>query len=117
MRAGALQPALEDIEGHFAVDAGQGRRGDFFLRVRGDSMIGAGILDGDLAQVRPQADADDGDIVVALVDDEATLKRFFHEGDAVRLQPENPALEPIIIRPGGGEVRLVGRLVGLFRSF
>jgi repressor LexA len=79
-------------------------------------MIGAGILDGDLALVRPQPTAASGEIVVALIDGEATIKRFFREPGRIRLQPENPALEPIIVRPGEGEVILVGKVVGLFRG-
>ena len=75
-------------------------------------MIGAGILDGDLVVVRPQEVASDGEIVVALVGDEATVKRFFQEDDHVRLQPENPTMEPIRSK----EVRVLGRVVGLMRS-
>jgi len=115
VRAGALQPAVEEIEGYFAVDQEHLKGGAFFLRVKGDSMIGAGILEGDLALVRPQSTAANGDIVVALIDGEATLKRFFREPGRIRLQPENPALEPIVVGPGDGEVSLVGKVVGLFR--
>ena len=115
--AGALQPALEEIEEYVSVDRGRARAGDFLLRVRGDSMIEAGILDGDLVQVRPQQTAQDGEIVVALVGDEATLKRFHHEGDRIRLQPENTDMEAIIVKPDDGEVAVVGKVVGLFRQF
>jgi repressor LexA len=115
VRAGAPQPAMEEIEGYFAVDPGLRRGGAFFLRVKGDSMIGAGILDGDLALVRPQPTAANGEIVVALIDGEATLKRFFLEPDHIRLQPENPFLPPIVVRPGNGEVILAGKVVGLYR--
>jgi repressor LexA len=115
VRAGAPQPALEEIEGYFAVDPEHRRGGDFFLRVKGDSMSGAGILEGDLALVRPQPTAVNGEIVVALFDGEATLKRFFREPGQIRLQPENPTLEPIVVRPGDGEVMLVGKVVGLYR--
>ena len=77
--------------------------GGFFLRVSGDSMIDAGIFDGDLALVRPQAAADNGDAVVAMVDGEATLKHFFREADHIRLQPANPAMAPMIfINPLAG---------------
>jgi len=75
-------------------------------------MIEAGILEGDLVVVRPQDTATDGEIVVALVGDEATVKRFFQEADHVRLQPENATMEPIRSR----EVRVLGRVVGLMRS-
>jgi len=78
-------------------------------------MIEAGIRPGDLALVRPQTTADNGDIVVALVDGEATLKRFFREQRSIRLQPENPALEPIIIRPGKQEISIIGRVTGIYR--
>jgi len=85
----------------------------FLLRVRGDSMVGAGIQDGDLVLVRRQDHAAQGDIVVALVDEEATVKRFFPEGGQVRLQPENPDHEPI--RLPAGQVRVLGKVIGLFR--
>jgi repressor LexA len=75
-------------------------------------MKDAGILEGDLVVVRPQETADDGDIVVALLGEEATVKRFFRESDHVRLQPENDALEPIRSK----EVKVLGRVVGLMRS-
>lgn len=84
----------------------------FMLRVQGDSMINAGIFDGDLVLVRQQSAARNGDVVVALLDEEATVKRFFHEGDRVRLQPENPAHNPILTR----EVQILGKVVGLYRS-
>lgn len=83
----------------------------FVLRVKGDSMIGAGILDGDFVVVRQQATADNGDIVVALLEDEATVKRFFREADRVRLQPENPTMEPIYAR----DVAVLGKVVAVFR--
>ncbi|MCC6946084.1 MAG: transcriptional repressor LexA, partial [Thermomicrobiales bacterium] len=110
----AGQPILaeENIEDHIVVpsEAGGGT-GEFMLRVRGDSMINAGILDGDLVVVQRQETAADGEIVVALVGEEATVKRFFREADHVRLQPENDLLEPIRSR----EVQIVGKVVGLLR--
>lgn len=115
VRAGAPQPAIEEIEGYCAVDPEQRRGAAFYLRVQGDSMTGAGIFAGDLALVRPQPTAENGAIVVALVDGEATLKRFFRDADQIRLQPENPRLAPIVVRPGAGEILLVGKVVGLFR--
>ena len=72
-----------------------GEEGDYILRVRGESMKEAGIFDGDYAVVRPAEEADDGEIVVALIGEEATVKRFFQEDDHIRLQPENEAMEPI----------------------
>src|SRR5207302_897964 len=83
-------------------------QGEYVLRVRGDSMKNAGILPGDFVVVKPQDDAADGEIVVALVGEEATVKTFYREDDHVRLQPENDALEPIRSR----EVRVLGRVVG-----
>jgi len=111
----AGQPVLaeENIEEYVATPAlAGGDDGEFLLRVRGESMKNAGILDGDLVVVRPQDTAEDGEIVVALVGEEATVKRFFQEQDHVRLQPENETMEPIRTR----EVRVVGRVVGLMRS-
>lgn len=111
----AGQPILaeENIEEYVATpEAAGGDDGEFLLRVRGDSMKNAGILEGDLVVVRPQETAADGEIVVALVGEEATVKRFFQESDHIRLQPENETMEPIRAR----EVRIVGRVVGLMRS-
>jgi len=117
VRAGALSLAVEEIEGYFSIDLARlPAENAFFLRVRGDSMIRAAILDGDLALVRPQATAENRDIVVAMVDDEATLKRFYRKRDHIRLQPENPAMAPIIIRKGEGEVKIIGKVVGIYRE-
>lgn len=117
VRAGTPEPAVEDIVGYFSIDESQQRGGGaFFLRVKGDSMIEAGILAGDLALVRPQATAENGDIVVAMVDGEATLKRFFREQGRIRLQPENRAMEPIIIRAGQGDVTINGKVIGIYRQ-
>lgn len=84
----------------------------FALRVKGSSMINAGILDGDFVIVRQQRAADPGDIVVALLDDEATVKRYYCDNGAIRLQPENPDMEPIIVR----NATIVGKVIGLFRQ-
>jgi repressor LexA len=111
----AGQPILaeENIEEYVPVPpiAG-GTDGGYLLRIRGDSMMEAGILEGDYVVVRPQDSADDGDIVVALLGEEATVKRFFREADHVRLQPENEAMEPIRSK----EVKVLGRVVGLLRT-
>lgn len=117
VRAGHLAPAIEDIQGHFSVDP-MAVKGDgcFFLRVRGDSMINAGIFDGDLAMIRPQQTAGNKDTVVAMIDGEVTLKWFYREQDHIRLQPANPAMEPIIIRPEDGELSIVGKVIGVYRS-
>jgi repressor LexA len=113
----AGQPILaeENIEEYVDVPAAAGgEEGDFILRIRGDSMIDAGILEGDYVVVRPQEVAVDGEIVVAMVGEEpeATVKRFFHEADHVRLQPENTTMEPIRSK----DVRVLGKVVGLYRS-
>jgi repressor LexA len=111
----AGQPVLaeENIEDYVEVPGvAGGEDGEYLLRVRGDSMREAGILEGDFVVVRPQETATDGEIVVALVGEEATVKRFFRENDHVRLQPENSTMEPIRSK----EVRVLGRVVGLLRK-
>ncbi|MBT1075876.1 transcriptional repressor LexA [Geobacter grbiciae] len=115
VRAGLPQPSIEDIEDRLALDCSLVKGGTFFLRVRGDSMANAAIMDGDLALVRPQATSENRDIVVAMVDGEATLKRFYRGEDHICLQPENTAMEPIIVRNGEGEVAIVGKAVGICR--
>jgi repressor LexA len=113
--AGAPLLAEENIEEYVPTpQVAGGEDGEYLLRIRGESMIGAGILDGDLVVVRQQQAARDGEIVVALVgeESEATVKRFFQESDHVRLQPENPTMEPIRSR----EVTVIGKVVGLMRS-
>jgi repressor LexA len=118
VRAGTLQPAIEEIEGYFAVDRSRlPPEGAFFLRVKGDSMVNAAIMEGDLALVRPQPTAQNRDIVVAMIDGEATLKRFYRERNRIRLQPENPNMAPIIIRPRDGEVTIIGKVVGIYREY
>lgn len=115
VRAGAPTLAVEDIEGYYPLDALHLRGGTFFLRVKGDSMINDAIADGDLALIRPQETADNGDIVVAMINGEATLKRFHREKDHIRLQPRNPNMEPIII-PAGEEVVIIGKAVKIVRD-
>ncbi|OGU13624.1 MAG: repressor LexA [Geobacteraceae bacterium GWC2_53_11] len=116
VRAGHLSPAIEDIQGYFSVDPMAVKGKDcFFLRVSGESMINAGIIDGDLALVRPQPTADNKDTVVAMIDGEVTLKWFYRELDHIRLQPANPNMEPIIIRPEDGELSIVGKVIGVYR--
>ena len=114
-RVAAGQPILaeENIEDYIDVPPILGGdEGQFILAVQGDSMVDAGILDGDYVVVRPQDTAVDGEIIVALVEEEATVKRFFRESDHVRLQPENKTMEPIIAR----DVSILGRVVGVFRK-
>ena len=116
VRAGHLQPAVEDIQGYFSVDQLQVKGdGCFFLRVKGDSMIGAGIFDGDLALVRPQSTAENRDTVVVMVDGEATLKWFYREPNRIRLQPANPNMAPIMVGPDR-DVSIVGKVVGIYRQ-
>ena len=111
----AGQPILaeENIEEYVSVpELAGGDEGEYVLRIRGESMKDAGILEGDYVVVRRQDTASDGEIVVALVGEDATVKRFFREDDHVRLQPENDAFEPIRSR----EVRVLGRVVGVLRT-
>jgi repressor LexA len=116
--AGGPLLAEDNVEGYLAVPEPLSRGGEeFLLRVKGDSMINAGILDGDIAVVERAQDAENGDIVVALAGDdettqEATLKRLFKEDGRVRLQPENDALEPIYAQ----HVELIGKVIGVFRQ-
>jgi repressor LexA len=117
--AGTPLQSEENREGTLPVAADWfGERGEemFSLRVRGESMVGAHIVDGDVVVVRRQDHAQTGDIVVALVDGEATVKRFGREGAAVLLKPENPAMAPIVVRPGESEIRIIGKVVGLVRG-
>ena len=114
-RVTAGQPilAVENIEGTFPLPVDLVRQDNvFMLRVQGESMIGAGILDGDLIVVRQQNEAKNGEIVVALIGDEATVKRFFKERTLIRLQPENPTMEPIYSQ----DVSILGKVVGVFRT-
>lgn len=116
--AGIPIDAVENIEGELALDLSFLPAGDsFVLRVEGDSMKNAGIFDGDLVLVRKQTVAHAGDIVVALINNEATVKRYFPDGRQVRLQPENDDFEPIIVNRSSGEFRLAGKVVGLLRRF
>lgn len=111
--AGAPVLAEENIEDYVQTpDVAGGDKGEYLLRVRGESMKNAGILEGDLVVVAPQDTARDGEIIVALVGEEATVKTFYRETDHIRLQPENETMEPIRTR----EVRILGRVIGLMRS-
>jgi repressor LexA len=111
--AGEPVLAEENIEDYLQVPAViGGEEGDFILRVKGDSMKDAGILAGDYVVVRSEEEVPDGEIVVALVGDEATVKRLYREADGVRLQPENRAYKPIRTR----EAKVLGRVVGVFRK-
>jgi len=109
--------AVENIEGYFPImPEFVHNRQTFMLNVKGESMINAGILDGDYILVEETATASNGDIVVALIDDSVTVKTFYKEKDRIRLQPENDSMDPIYI-PDGVFFSIVGRVIGLFRSF
>src|SRR5262245_33860755 len=116
--AGGPLLAEQNVEDYLAVPEPLSKGGEeFLLRVKGDSMVNAGILEGDIAVVERRQDARNGDIVVALAGDdesadEATLKRFFREDGRVRLQPENDALEPIYAQ----HVQILGKVIGVFRQ-
>jgi repressor LexA len=111
--AGVPITAQEDVEGAFVLGASFVPRASdsFMLRVQGDSMVEAAILDGDLILVRPQRSAENGEIVVAMLDGEATVKRFYREAGRIRLQPENRALAPIY----ASDVEIVGRVEAVVR--
>ena len=122
IRAGEPVLAQEQVEGHVVIDGGwlgttaAPRTSEHFaLKVNGDSMLTAGILDGDFVIVRQQPTAENGEIVVALLGDEATVKRFFKEEDHVRLQPEHPSMEPIIVTKQQ-PLTILGKVVAVFRK-
>lgn len=115
--AGAPITASENIEGYVPVpqDLVHNTPGAFVLEVKGDSMVGDHILPRDLVVIRPQATAEDGDLVAFLVGDEATIKRIRYEGRRILLVPSNPAYEPIVVPREGG--RIIGKVVGLVRKY
>ncbi len=110
--AGSPILAVENITGHFPLSSDYfGEKASFMLRVKGESMINAHIADGDIVIVEKTSYAENGDIVVALLEDSATVKRFYKEKDHIRLQPENDNMEPII----SDNVEIIGKVIGLFR--
>lgn len=112
--AGAPILAVENIEDTFPIPVRFLHNStSFMLKVKGESMLNAGILDGDYIIVKQQSTANNGDIVVALIEDEATVKTFYKEKDHYRLQPENPDYEPIILK----ELIILGKVIGLFRNY
>jgi repressor LexA len=118
--AGSPIYADQNLEGTIPLSADWvDRKGPdvFALRVRGESMIDAHILDGDLVLVRAQSGAQSGDIVAALVDDEATVKRFGRDGERIVLKPEHPTMKPIIVEPGRADFRILGKVMGVIRGF
>ena len=118
--AGAPILAQENITDHVRIDSmlvGDSGKRVFALRVAGDSMIGDGIFDGDYIFVRKQLQATPGEIVVAMIEDEATVKRFYPEGDRIRFQPSNPRLKPIYVsRDEFRETQIIGVVVGVYRQ-
>jgi repressor LexA len=115
--AGRPVTAVENLDGYITLDkelfAGQEV---FALRVRGDSMTGVGIHDGDIAVVRKQPEAEHGQIAVVMIDGEATLKRFIRQGRKIVLQAENPDYADIVIRPKDGSVEIIGKVIGIMRK-
>ena len=114
-RVEAGQPVLayEEIEGEIPFDVGHSAGEFFALRVRGDSMIDAGIVEGDYVVVRRQEEAAHGEIVVAAIDGEVTVKRFYRQRGEIWLMPENPAFSPISAK----DAHIVGRVIGLYRKY
>ena len=118
VRAGQPTLAVEEIEGYCSLDKSWvSGNGCFFLRVVGDSMIEDHIIDGDLALIRPQVTADDGDIVVAMIEEEATLKRFYRDENmgCVILKPSNPAYPELVVAPE--DVTIIGKLLKTIRNY
>jgi len=113
--AGVPILAFENIEDTFSIPSGyvKSKKELFMLRIKGESMIEAGILDGDLAIIEKDNTAENGEIVIALIDNDATLKRFYKEKDHIRLQPENSSMAPIIVK----DCTILGKLVGLYRKY
>ena len=117
VQAGEPILAVENIEGYIHLDRSLVSSGDvFLLRVQGDSMIDAHIQDGDFALVKPQPFAENGEIVVVLIEDEATIKRIFQKSDLIRLEPANPKMEPMIVKKDEKKITIVGKVVGIFRK-
>ena len=106
--------AVENVDGYFPIPAEYMPNTDcFMLKVKGESMVNAGIFSGDYIMVRQQSNAENGDMVVALVEDSATVKTFYKEDGHIRLQPENDSMDPIIL----DDVQILGKVFGVFRIF
>jgi repressor LexA len=116
IQAGTPILAIENIEENIAIDPSlAGDKDTFFLKVRGNSMIDAHIMDGDLAMVRPQSTVEQGEIAAVLIGEEATIKYFFKEDGFIRLQPANPRMEPILINDHKEHVKIIGKITGIVR--
>jgi repressor LexA len=117
IQAGAPILAIENIEENIALDPSiAGDKDTFLLRVRGNSMIDAHIMDGDLAMVRPQSTVEQGEIAAVLIGEEATIKYFFKEDEFIRLQPANPRMESILISEDKEHVKIIGKITGIIRK-
>ena len=115
--AGQPLLAVEQIESYFPIPVNRlPNKQTFLLKVKGESMVEAGILDGDYVLVKEQHTASDGDMVVALLEDSATVKTFYREGDHIRLQPQNSAMSPFIVE-SDRELQILGVVIGVFRFF
>lgn len=112
--AGSPVLAIENVEAQVSLSR---FRDCFLLRVSGGSMTGAGIFDSDLVVVRQQETAENGEIVAALIGNEATVKRLRRDSDRIVLEPENPAFAPIVVEPGTHDFRIIGKVVGLLRNY
>ncbi|NLP11497.1 transcriptional repressor LexA [bacterium] len=116
--AGMPELAVEEREGELYLDSDWvGKEDIFLLRVRGHSMIDANIYENDLLIVQMTQSCHNGDIIIAMLDDEATVKRFFNERDRIRLQPENPTMQPIYVNKHDPSFRIIGRVKGLLRRY
>jgi repressor LexA len=119
-KVSAGQPILaeENIDGSLTVDSSLIKNTDkvFALRVKGPSMVNAGILDGDFVLVRQQTIAEQGEMVIALIEDEATVKRFYKDKGKIKLQPENDTMEPIIVDPADKNIMIIGKVEGVIRK-
>jgi len=113
VQAGVPILAEENVEGYVLFERSFVPEGTFLLRVQGYSIGGAHILDGDYVLIKPQSVVEDGAIVVALIEGEVALKRFFRRGERVELVPSNPEMEPMVIE--GGDLRIVGKVIGVLR--
>ena len=115
--AGLPLLAAENIEDYLPVSKSIARsEGMFYLKVKGDSMINAAILEGDLVLVRPQPFVEQGEIAVVLIDDEATLKRFYKINDRIELHPENPDYDPIVFNSTMHDIRIIGKVAAVYRE-
>lgn len=119
-KVSAGQPILaeKNMEGFLTVDSSLVKNPDkvFALRVKGNSMINAGILDGDYVLIHQQSTAEQGEMVVALIEDEATVKRFYKDKGKIKLQPENDTMKPIIVDPSDKNIMIIGKVEGVIRK-